>query len=254
MLSWLLGRKSVEQLIAGGEYQWAIDKIHAELGSDPSSPKSRPLRQALADALALAGRKAEAVAVLRDLGREYVKAGQSDKAIAIQKKLEQLVPGGDAARDLAAAVLDEAPSEAQSAMAKTPLFSDFSKDELRAVILGLRFHALSPGEVVMVEGEPGDSLYVLTDGVVRVYVKNASGRSVQIREMEAGTFFGEISVVYGRPRTATLTCMTYCELLELDRAAVDRIVKDHPRVETVLKQFCDRRAGSSEERSARQGS
>lgn len=258
MRKWFLGKKSIEDMIAGGEFQLAIDSIQSELGQSPVPGKSRALRQALAEALAGADRKVEAVSVLRDLGVEFVRAGQSEKAIAIQKRLEQLQPG-EPAHDLdslASAVVDpEAlPDEAKDAASRSPLFSGFTKQELLAVIGGLQFRSFQPGELLMIEGEPGASLYVLTDGVVRVYVRGAAGLSVQIRELEAPAFFGEISIVYGKPRTATVSCTTYCELLELDRAAVDRIARDHPRVEEVLKEFCDKRSGSSEERQAREKS
>ena len=69
--------------------------------------------------------------------------------------------------------------------------------------------------------------------------------------MEQPAFFGEISVVYGKARTATVSCKTKCDVLALDRKTVESIAETHPRVETVLKEFCDQREGSSEEQQAR---
>ncbi len=59
--------------------------------------------------------------------------------------------------------------------------------------------------------------------------------------MEEGTFFGEISILTGQPRTATVTAKTTCELLELDRKTLDSITENHPHVRDVLQQFCDER-------------
>jgi CRP-like cAMP-binding protein len=133
----------------------------------------------------------------------------------------------------------------------SPLFSDFSRDELLAVIKGLNLLTYESGEIIMTEGEPGTSLYVLTTGVVRAYVINTFGSNVQVRTMEEGEFFGEISLVAGSPRTATITAAAHCELLELDRKALDEISKDHPRVMEIVKEFHDQRAGSTDEMMAR---
>jgi cAMP-dependent protein kinase regulator len=60
--------------------------------------------------------------------------------------------------------------------------------------------------------------------------------------MEEGTFFGEISILSGKPRTATVTAATHCELLELDRSTLDEITKTHPHVQSVLEEFYIQRA------------
>ena len=87
------------------------------------------------------------------------------------------------------------PTEAATGdVVKSPLFSDFSSAELLAVIGGLRLLTFSAGDIVITEGEPGTSLFVLTTGRVKVFVRNPAGRHVQVREMEEGEFFGEISL------------------------------------------------------------
>jgi hypothetical protein len=147
--------------------------------------------------------------------------------------------------------VEEVPPAGERAPVHSPLFSGFSRDELIAVMRGLNLLTYEPGEIIMTEGEPGSSLYVLTTGVVRAYVINTFGSNVQVRTMEEGEFFGEISLVAGSPRTATITAATPCELLELDRKTLDEISKDHPRVMDVVKEFHDQRAGSTDEMMAR---
>ena len=65
--------------------------------------------------------------------------------------------------------------------------------------------------------------------------------------MIEGAFFGEISLLDGKPRTATITAGTRCELLELDRTALDSISNEHPEVRRVLQEFHDLRVGCAEE-------
>jgi CRP-like cAMP-binding protein len=146
---------------------------------------------------------------------------------------------------------DMEPAADEAAPIESPLFGDFSRDELVAVMKGLNLLSYEPGEIIMTEGEPGSSLYVLTTGAVRAYVINSFGSNTQVRTMEEGEFFGEISLLTGNPRTATVTAAMHCELLELDRKTLDEISKDRPHVMDVVKEFHDQRAGSTDEMMAR---
>jgi hypothetical protein len=134
---------------------------------------------------------------------------------------------------------------------QTPLFRGFSNDELTAVIRGLRLLTFAPGMIIVTEGQPGESLFVLTAGMARAFVKSPGGRSIQVRELMEGDFFGEIAILTGNPRSATITAASRCELLELDRATLDSIAATHPHVRDVLKEFHDQRAGSTIEAAIR---
>lgn len=135
-------------------------------------------------------------------------------------------------------VLSEPPAaEAPREVADSPLFSAFSREELAAVIGGLELKTYEAGDIIITEGEPGSSLFVLTAGIAKAFVRDGSGRSRFVREMEEGSFFGEISILSGQPRTATVTAKTPCELLELDRGRLDGITASQPRVLDVLKKF-----------------
>jgi hypothetical protein len=140
---------------------------------------------------------------------------------------------------------------APAVVVDTPLFQDFTAEELVEVIRGLRLRHFEAGEIVVTEGEPGASLFVLTTGTLRAYVRNAAGRNVKVRDLSEGDFFGEVSLLRGTGRTATLTAATWAELLEIDRDTLNAISQRHPRVWTVLKGFYDRRAGSTLEIAAR---
>ncbi len=131
----------------------------------------------------------------------------------------------------------------QPAVVATPLFEGFSQEELLAVMHGLRLLVFEPGDIIITEGDAGDSLFILTTGTVKAFVKLAdrSGQRL-LRTMSDGSFFGEISILSGKPRTATVTAATACELLELDRATLEEIKRDHPRVQKVLEDFYIQRA------------
>jgi CRP-like cAMP-binding protein len=124
----------------------------------------------------------------------------------------------------------------------SPLFEGFDEDELLAVIQGLRLLTFAPGDVIVTEGEPGQSVFVLASGAVKVFVRSPEGHDVGVCTLGEGSFFGEISALSGQPRTATVTAATPCDLLELDRATLDRIAGPHPHVREVLEDFSRRRA------------
>lgn len=129
-------------------------------------------------------------------------------------------------------------------VAESPLFSSFSPEELEAVIAGLELLSFEPGDVIVLEGDPGDSLFVVTTGVVKAFLREPGPSPPRLaRLLGEGEFFGEVSVLSGRPRTATVTAATPCELLELDRATLDEITATHPNVRAVLEDFYVQRAG-----------
>ncbi len=147
--------------------------------------------------------------------------------------------------DTIESVLAEAPAavspRAATPRISSPLFADFSEADLVAVIQGLELATYGPGDILILEGDPGTSLFVITSGVVRAFVKQADGKNKQVREMGEGSFFGEIAVLSGKPRTATVTAKTQVEALILERKTLDNICKTHPSVRTTLQKFAAER-------------
>lgn len=140
--------------------------------------------------------------------------------------------------------------EAGSAPRSTPLFPHFSKDELILLMRGLELLSFDPGDMIVAEGEPGHSLFIITTGVIKAWVKDGQGHYNMVRQLADGDFFGEISILSGKPRTATVTAATRCEILELDRQTLDGITATHPHVLTVLQQFYLQRTGHRRDQEA----
>lgn len=153
----------------------------------------------------------------------------------------------DAAPDVPA---PPAPEPAKEPV-RSILFKDFTLDELFAIVSGLTLQNFEAGSIIVTEGEPGGSLFVVTSGRVRAYVKDAVGHSIPIRELQEGEFFGEISLLTGRERSATVTATMPCELLELDKGTVEAIARTHPRVNEVIKEFYDQRSDNTIEAAIR---
>jgi len=258
MIDWF-GRskeQGISELIAAGEYAKAIELLKLKL---EAHPQDRRLRLHLADALHRSGESAEAVRVLSALADDLAQGGKPAQAIAvlkrvlsidpdrseIQSRIAELIQGSRESQTDAVVQASEAAVRAGSALVGTPLFEGFSKQELIAVIDGLDTLGYAPGEIVVTEGQPGDSLYVIATGRLLAYVQNKDGQNVQVRELEEGEFFGEISLIGGAKRSATITAGTDCELLRLGRQRVEEISANHPGVDRVLRKFCNKRAGNT---------
>ncbi len=142
----------------------------------------------------------------------------------------------------AAPPVPAAPARPAAQIVVSPLFRDFSVDEMVAVIAGLRLLSFERGDVILREGDPGASLYMLTSGRVRAFKREPkTDQQKPLGDLAEGAFFGEGSILTGRPRTASVVALSRCELLELDRPTLDEITRDHPHVWDVLREFAAQR-------------
>jgi hypothetical protein len=211
-----------------------------------------------------APRAQEAAAPVADTGDTSAEAAAEEEGEAPPADEGESAddPSEDTLRDEILALIEDtlnpmqdapapAPAGGEPAVADIPLFRSLKREELVALIGGLRLLAFEPGQIIVAEGESGASLFVLTSGTVRAYVRNTALQQVQVRRLQEGDFFGEISVLSGGARTATITAASRCELLELDKATLDRIAETHPHVREVLQEFHDQRKDNTLETLSR---
>lgn len=103
------------------------------------------------------------------------------------------------------------------ALAKAPLFEHLSAEERARLAPLISRRRLAQGEQLFGAGEPGDSLFVVQDGEVELYIQDNSGEKITLAIAGSGEIFGELALLDRGPRTATAMALTDCELLELDR-------------------------------------
>ena len=120
------------------------------------------------------------------------------------------------------------------------LFADLDERSIEAISVLARETTIPAGEVLMLEGEPGDVFYVIVEGTIRI----ERGDRV-IRSMLAGGFLGEIALLDRRPRTATAICVTDCRLLALQQHEFDRLIDTFPAVHRRVRAAIARRAGAA---------
>lgn len=108
------------------------------------------------------------------------------------------------------------------------LFAELEAPELALVHQESETVSLQPEQVVFREGEPGDALYALISGSVRVVRKRPSGEEEVLALLSPGECFGEISLVDDESRSATVIANEPSELIRIRRETFNRLVtEDH---------------------------
>ncbi|MEC8860181.1 MAG: EAL domain-containing protein [Pseudomonadota bacterium] len=82
------------------------------------------------------------------------------------------------------------------------------------------------GQVIMRQGDPGDCAYFIQEGRVQISVKLADGSLVNVAQRGAGSVIGEMAIVDGGPRSATITAIEDCQLLEITQADFSKAVSN----------------------------
>src|SRR5512145_526888 len=108
---------------------------------------------------------------------------------------------------------------------RVPLFSGFSEDELRRVAGISRILEAPTGMVLTRIGSPGESFFVIIDGSAAVQTPLGVGDPLQ-----PGYFFGQMSLLDGEPRSATITAMTDVRLLVVERSHFWRLLDETPEL------------------------
>lgn len=113
-------------------------------------------------------------------------------------------------------------------LAPGSLFAGATAEELDVIGARASACAFKRGEVMVHQGDPGTSFFILTAGVARVTIIAANGREITLDFLEKGAVVGEIAVLDGGERTATVTAIEPVTALRLDRSAIRAVIADRP--------------------------
>ena len=225
--------ESGASLLARREYARAVPVLKREHEKYPSNPR---IRLQYADALAGAGMIDEAVEQYDATARYYDDNGLTVQAIAVKKKAEKVRE--QLPKTKAAGVSEPMFSRP---VPKSPLFEVLTEEERNALVAQMEIETHDEGSVIITEGDPGTSMYLIASGQVKVYTRGTGG-TVYLANLGEGDFFGEVSVLTGKPRTATITASQRTELLRLDKEKLDNALAKYPGIRKVLDDFYKKRA------------
>jgi CRP-like cAMP-binding protein len=128
------------------------------------------------------------------------------------------------------------------ALGRCPFFADLSRGELRELAKVTEDMEVEEGKSLTREGAAGSEFFVIVDGEVAV-TKDGS----EIRTMGGGDFFGEISLLEDRPRTATVTAKTPLRFFVLTRQNFRTLLAKQPELEEKVTGALRERLGTTED-------
>jgi CRP/FNR family cyclic AMP-dependent transcriptional regulator len=126
-------------------------------------------------------------------------------------------------------------------LATVPLFSGLQRDEIQRFADLTRERSYPKGSVILFQDDPGDSLFVLRAGRVKVVLIGEDGREVILGVLEPGAHFGELALIDDQPRSAHVIAMEDAQLLILRREDFRRRVEANPSVAWALLTELSRR-------------
>jgi CRP-like cAMP-binding protein len=122
------------------------------------------------------------------------------------------------------------PRDNASLLAGSALFTDLAPQALGFLAERATRIELARGEVLFHEGDEGDTLYVIAQGLIKVWVSSSGGGEMVLATLRSPEAFGELSAVDGQPRSASATALEPTTLVALDRATLIDAVHRHSGV------------------------
>ena len=241
-------KSRAQKYLSRGNYKKALGEFQRIVQLDPTDLRAR---LKVGDLLHKLGRSDEAVAQYKQLARQYVEEGFLIQAISLNKIILRIDPSqGDIDKKLAdlytqIGASTRIPVEGQTTERKLPeipLFSELNRRELHEVISHLKAKQVAKDNLICKEGDPGDSIYIISSGKVGVlkYSRKKQG-DILLATLHEGDFFGEFGFFSDRKRHASVKALADVEVLEISRDDFDEIAKVHPRIKDILLTFYKKR-------------
>lgn len=127
-------------------------------------------------------------------------------------------------------VLGARKTHLSSALRRSELFGMVDAEVLKDLEAELELMSLTSGEILFRRGEPGDAMYLIIAGRLRVALEGRDGGEKVLAELEPGDTLGEMAVLTGDPRSATIYAFRDTQLASLSREGFQRLLKKYPDV------------------------
>jgi CRP-like cAMP-binding protein len=124
--------------------------------------------------------------------------------------------------------------QAASLLARTPLFAGLDESELQALGACARRRIYRKGEYIFHQGDTGDAVFVLTEGRVKVVFASEDGDEMILATLQPPEVFGELALIDGGPRSASIQTLEPTTVLTLARATLLDLMSRQPAVTDVV--------------------
>lgn len=106
-----------------------------------------------------------------------------------------------------------------------PLFQGLSRDNIEKLKPNIHIAEFKAGDIVFNEGDPGDAFYVIIDGKIRVFIRDSTGGTRDITSLTKNQCFGEMALLTGSPRSASIQAITEVTAIKLLKQDFDQLMK-----------------------------
>lgn len=120
------------------------------------------------------------------------------------------------------------------ALGRCRLFEGLGEASLQSLARNLRTRRFKRGEVLFHEGDPGDALFIVASGAVKVALPSEEGEEAILATLRRGDFLGELALLDGAPRSASAIALEATEMLALPREKFRALVADEPAIREAL--------------------
>jgi uncharacterized membrane protein len=123
----------------------------------------------------------------------------------------------------------------------TLMFEGLEEQDLAELAAALQERRFDAGVTVFAQGDRGESMYIVGDGLVNIFLPADGAARVSLADVSMGKFFGEMALFDDKPRSASASAVTDCVLLELDRSVLSDYLERRPRAAmAILRTMTDR--------------
>jgi CRP/FNR family transcriptional regulator, cyclic AMP receptor protein len=145
-----------------------------------------------------------------------------------------------------------APGTTDELLRGVPLFAELSEPELQKISRVAVPRTYPSGTIILREGDPGDTCYVLESGQARVTRQHADGRTITLTNVGTGEIFGELAMFGGEVRSATVEAVDDVRAVAILAGDLKRLLNDHPEIAVKLLSALGAKLREANARIARQ--
>lgn len=247
--------ESIQQYVNKSDWKSAAGEMEKLYAVDPDPI----IRVRIGDAYQKLSRKPDAVKEYMRAADLYAESGAVVKSLAQYKLVLRLDPGNKQAQDRIEAlhsnktVKESKVEPAEKGVQKPagsviPLFAGFSQEEFNDFTNVMNVHPLPGGLPIVEQNDTGKSVYIIANGSVKVYTTLLSGDRVDLAVLRSGDFFGEMSFLTGKPRSATVETAEDSVILEVTEDKLREIIAARPRIHEVLRKYSELRTKGTTEK------
>jgi CRP/FNR family transcriptional regulator, cyclic AMP receptor protein len=148
--------------------------------------------------------------------------------------------------------MTESSEDTIALLSRVPVFSTLSREDLVHVAQVAMTRQFEAGAVVFREGDEGSTCYIVRTGRARAIREHPDGRSITLAHFDPGDIFGEMAMLDGERRSATVEAVADTEALAILSADMHRLLREHPDISVKLIAALGQRLRTTNERLARQ--